>query len=259
MDNFNLVLRDIEDGSALRRYSYYRPTILVLLKEHKSHGYELANRVATLGFDPRAGATLYGVLREMENEELIASSWELSEHGGPPRRVYSLTPIGEEFLADSMPVLARQRQALGALLELYSMLDQKGGDATAAVGVKSTRRKADGLRRSAPVEMAAKKARTAGAKRDADAPKQSRETAQGATTGGPDDRASRRQRRARIDKLVATTMTGRRSALGQPGAASSPTPGMEARPTPDQVTRGAKRAIGGSVSNSGPRPSAVHG
>ena len=110
--------------SALRHYTYYRPTILILLKEHESHGYELISRMNELGFDQRLASSLYGVLRDMEDEGLIISSWDLSGSGGPPRRVYSLTADGDRYLQESVPALVRQRDALDATLDLYSVLQE---------------------------------------------------------------------------------------------------------------------------------------
>jgi DNA-binding PadR family transcriptional regulator len=109
--------------AAIRHYTYYRPTILILLKEHESHGYQLIGRMNDLGFDQRLASSLYGVLRDMEDEGLIASSWDLSGTGGPPRRVYRLTGPGDQFLRHAVPTLVRQRDALGAALDLYSVLE----------------------------------------------------------------------------------------------------------------------------------------
>ncbi|MDQ6617701.1 MAG: helix-turn-helix transcriptional regulator [Actinomycetota bacterium] len=119
-------LRDHEDGLVLRHYTYYRPTILVLLKEHESHGYELVSRMTELGFDQRLASSIYKVLRDMEDEGLIASSWDVSGQGGPPRRVYELTDMGAEFLRDAVPMLVRQRHALDAMLGLYNRLEDTG-------------------------------------------------------------------------------------------------------------------------------------
>ncbi|MDQ6615533.1 MAG: helix-turn-helix transcriptional regulator [Actinomycetota bacterium] len=124
MTDSSVALKDDGSGSALRHYTYYRPTILVLLKQYESHGYQLASRMSDLGFDHRLTASLYGVLRDMEDEGLIASSWDLSGSGGPPRRVYALTAPGEQYLRESIPTLVRQRQALDATLDLFSRLDQ---------------------------------------------------------------------------------------------------------------------------------------
>ncbi len=121
-----------EGGAALKHYTYYRPAILVLLKEDESHGYRIASRMTDLGFDQRLVSSLYSVLRDMEHEGLITSAWEISHSGGPPRRVYALTTAGEQFLRDSLPALIRQREALGAMLELYSTLVQRQPTSTPA-------------------------------------------------------------------------------------------------------------------------------
>lgn len=112
-------------GGALRHYTYYRPTILVLLKERESYGYELSSRMTELGFDQRVTASLYSVLRDMENEDLITSVWDVSDLGGPPRRMYAITVGGEQYLRDTMPMVVRQRQALGSMLALYAALDHQ--------------------------------------------------------------------------------------------------------------------------------------
>ncbi len=103
----------------IRHYTYYRPAILLLLKEQGSHGYELFRRLAELGFDSRDSASLYGVLRDMESSGLITSSWDTSHSGGPPRRVYAITVNGDKYLRDSEALLVRQRDALSAMLDRY--------------------------------------------------------------------------------------------------------------------------------------------
>ena len=108
--------------SVFRYYNYYRPAILVLLKGHESHGYELVTRLTELGFQTRDTASLYGVLRGMEAEALVGSLWKSSDRGGPPRRVYTITDAGEQYLRDVTPHLVRQRYALGAMLENYREL-----------------------------------------------------------------------------------------------------------------------------------------
>ena len=112
----------LDEGATLRHSTYHRPTILVLLKQQESHGYELSTRMTELGFDHRSASSLYSVLRDMESEKLITSAWDVSAHGGPPRRTYALTAAGERYLVESLPVLARQYQALGAVLALHSRI-----------------------------------------------------------------------------------------------------------------------------------------
>jgi PadR family transcriptional regulator PadR len=106
-------------GGVARFSNYHRSAILILLRERDSHGYELVQRMVELGLGPLVAASIYGVLRSMEAEGLVTSSWDTSRRGGPPRRVYAKTPEGEAYLSDMAPVLSQQREALGAMLDRY--------------------------------------------------------------------------------------------------------------------------------------------
>lgn len=111
-----------DNSSGDFRHNFYsRPAILVLLKEYDSHGYELVERIAEVGFDSRNSrdsASIYRMLRTMEKEGLITSSWDVSKTG-PPRRVYAITAPGERYLRNCKGLLVRQRDALAALLDRY--------------------------------------------------------------------------------------------------------------------------------------------
>lgn len=108
------------DGASddLRARNLLRPAILLLLKEHESHGYELVSRLGDLGFDVPDFGGLYRTLRAMEDEGLVRSSWGTPERG-PARRVYALTEEGEAGLRDLAPGLVQQRRAIGGLLTRY--------------------------------------------------------------------------------------------------------------------------------------------
>jgi poly-beta-hydroxybutyrate-responsive repressor len=117
-------------GSAgeFRHYTYFRSAILVLLKEYDSHGYELVDRLAEVGFDSRDSrdsASIYRMLRAMDKEGLTTSSWDVSKVG-PPRRVYAITAEGNRYLRDSKSSLVRQRDALDALLQRYDRVETTG-------------------------------------------------------------------------------------------------------------------------------------
>lgn len=102
----------------LRARSLLRPAILLLLKERASHGYELVSRLGELGLDVPDFGGLYRALRAMEDEGLVSSSWGTPARG-PARRVYALTPEGEDQLRESAPALVQQRRAIGGLLDRY--------------------------------------------------------------------------------------------------------------------------------------------
>lgn len=105
-----------------RPYNYYRSAVLVLLSERQGHGYELATRLAEMGFVTQASGTLYSLLRKMERQSLIKSFWDMRRTGGPPRRVYGIASEGRQFLLSSAPILERQHAALGGLLERFAAI-----------------------------------------------------------------------------------------------------------------------------------------
>jgi DNA-binding PadR family transcriptional regulator len=104
---------------------YYRSAILVLLTEQAGHGEDLLGRLADLGFEARTASTLHRVLRDMEEEGLVGSTWEIDEDGEPPRQVRVLTAKGAAQLGEMAPVIFRQRYAFGVLLDRYRALSRR--------------------------------------------------------------------------------------------------------------------------------------
>ncbi|MGB9722770.1 MAG: helix-turn-helix transcriptional regulator [Chloroflexia bacterium] len=99
---------------------FLRPAILLFLRQDPSHGYTLIEDLRREGFmdedlDP---AVVYRYMREMEEEGLLTSEWDTSG-GGVPRRVYRLTPAGEEFVRGCIVNLRRTRRRLGKIFRLY--------------------------------------------------------------------------------------------------------------------------------------------
>jgi poly-beta-hydroxybutyrate-responsive repressor len=93
--------RQIEDLTLLQAHTEKLtwPCLLFLLYRKPAHGYELIQRLHDMGLqggdaDP---ATIYRNLRRLEEEQLVASHWETG-HSGPARRLYHLTPAGEQAL-----------------------------------------------------------------------------------------------------------------------------------------------------------------
>lgn len=73
--------------------------ILLLIKQESSYGYEI---ISTLDKYPIIAAkenTIYPLLRRLLKEGYISSSWREGAEGLPPRKYYSLTDNGEEYLA----------------------------------------------------------------------------------------------------------------------------------------------------------------
>jgi PadR family transcriptional regulator, regulatory protein PadR len=99
--------------------NYLRPCVLLLLRESPAHGYDLLERLAALGFERQDPGGLYRALRALEEEGLVHSAWEASEHG-PDRRIYDITRRGAESLHEQAKSLNATAALLGDFLSRYS-------------------------------------------------------------------------------------------------------------------------------------------
>mgnify|MGYP005855998165 CR=1 FL=1 len=99
---------------------FLQPWLLLLLLQKPSHGYELMERLAlepdTPGGDP---GLLYPMLRRMEQEGLVHSSWD-TEGKGPARRLYEVTPEGVEYLHAWAVTIRQTRERLDRFLAEYA-------------------------------------------------------------------------------------------------------------------------------------------
>lgn len=102
--------------------NFTRPCLLLLLAEAPAHGYELIERLRPFGFELNDPASVYKVLRQMEQDGLVTSTWELSSRG-PARRVYSVTTDGCDLLEAWSFTLSKNRTILGRFLERYGSLE----------------------------------------------------------------------------------------------------------------------------------------
>jgi DNA-binding PadR family transcriptional regulator len=110
--------------------SFLQPCLLALLHRGKAHGYSLLNDLDEFGFDQeRLDASLvYRALREMEAAGLVVSEWG-ADSQGPPRRVYAITPEGEQHLLEWVADLRRTRQEIDYLITAYEQISpQEGGE-----------------------------------------------------------------------------------------------------------------------------------
>jgi len=97
---------------------FLRQCLLLLLREHEAHGYELLELIDAFGFDHSDPGALYRVLRRLESEGLVRSSWKPSE-AGPPKRVYGLTEAGLGELDRRAAELAEGERRIDAFLDRY--------------------------------------------------------------------------------------------------------------------------------------------
>lgn len=95
-------------------YRFVEPVVLFLLKKKgQSYGYELASdvrRYALTDAEIEVSA-LYRTLRQLEQNRCVTSKWDV-EGSGPARRLYVLTPRGEEHLEEWVTVLVHMTRSM---------------------------------------------------------------------------------------------------------------------------------------------------
>lgn len=116
-----MTARGEEGGVGLPR-NYLRPCLLLLLAEGTSHGYELLEALSHVGVERVDPGGVYRCLRAMDEDGLVASSWEPSAVG-PARRIYALTEEGRDWLHVVAGALAEVERTLGLYRQRYDSLD----------------------------------------------------------------------------------------------------------------------------------------
>ena len=99
--------------------NYLMAWMLVMLKEHDLHGYEIIKELK-IKFDVIADSgTVYRALRQLEREGYISSWWDPKDQGAA-RRIYTLTGEGHQALVLWRSALEQYRTNLDAFFHLYS-------------------------------------------------------------------------------------------------------------------------------------------
>jgi PadR family transcriptional regulator PadR len=73
--------------------------VLAILAGRSAYGYEITAWLREQGFDDIAEGTIYALLVRVEQRGLVDVEKVPSEKG-PPRKVYSLTAAGHEYLTE---------------------------------------------------------------------------------------------------------------------------------------------------------------
>lgn len=99
---------------------YMQPSLLMGLKQKPSYGYEIIQSIQEFGFvdGPAPPGMIYRHLRDLEAAGLVTSSWK-TEGTGPAKRVYQLTPEGEETLALWAEYMEQQARKLMNFIRAY--------------------------------------------------------------------------------------------------------------------------------------------
>jgi len=102
------------------------PALLLLLHHGPAHGYTLMERLGEFGLEGLNPSVVYRVLRDMESQGWVSSTWDEEKTQGPPRRVYNLTALGDEVLGWSVQDLQAARAMIDHLLGVYSQHMEEG-------------------------------------------------------------------------------------------------------------------------------------
>jgi PadR family transcriptional regulator, regulatory protein PadR len=98
---------------------FAEPALLLLLREHPAHGYDLLERLPELTGESRIEmGNLYRLLRGLEDEGLVSSEWDASSPG-PAKRRYAITPAGEQLLDHWVEALQRSQERTARFLDRY--------------------------------------------------------------------------------------------------------------------------------------------
>ena len=72
--------------------------ILLMLNKKIYYGYEILQELSKYPIIASTESTVYPLLRRLQKENYLQSTWQESAEGLPPRKYYSLTPEGKEYL-----------------------------------------------------------------------------------------------------------------------------------------------------------------
>jgi PadR family transcriptional regulator PadR len=104
---------------------FAEPAVLLLLAERPSHGYEVAESLEGLLKEGRVDfGNLYRLLRSLEAEGLLSSSWN-DEVPGPLKRTYELTGEGATLLGAWAASLRAAVERIDALLQRHDAITKR--------------------------------------------------------------------------------------------------------------------------------------
>lgn len=117
---------------------FVEPAVLLLLSETPSHGYDLADALEVLIGEGRVDfGNLYRLLRALEDEGLVASTWT-DNAPGPLKRTYQITEEGIALLGAWLSSLQGTQQRIAMLIERYDTLIKAQAKSKTSTGRKET-------------------------------------------------------------------------------------------------------------------------
>lgn len=98
---------------------FIEPAVLLVLRDSPGHGYELLEQLQTLMPSERIDmGNLYRILRSLEREGLVASTWE-DTAPGPAKRIYVITPSGRKVLGQWVEAFGKAERQITDFRQRY--------------------------------------------------------------------------------------------------------------------------------------------
>ena len=74
-------------------------SILLMIAQGECYGYKIISRLEKNPILAAKESTIYPLLRRLLKEGVLSSTWRESAEGLPPRKYYTITDAGREYLA----------------------------------------------------------------------------------------------------------------------------------------------------------------
>lgn len=74
--------------------------ILLLIRNKPCYGYEIMSELSTWPITTVKESTVYPLLRRLQSDGCLEATWEQSVEGLPPRKYYSITHAGLDYLEE---------------------------------------------------------------------------------------------------------------------------------------------------------------
>ena len=114
--NYKIMSSNLENTQAQMRKGVLEFCILSILSQHEVYPSDIIAKMKESRLIVVEG-TLYPLLTRLKNAGLLTYRWVESK-SGPPRKYYSLTPLGEKFLEEL-------RSTWNELVEAVNLTTQK--------------------------------------------------------------------------------------------------------------------------------------
>ena len=90
---------NIDDWKSQIKRGTLEFSILLMIRHKPTYGYEIISALEQYPILTAKENTIYPLLRRLQKEEFIVSSWQEGIEGLPPRKYYSITDKGLAYIA----------------------------------------------------------------------------------------------------------------------------------------------------------------